>query len=234
LILKKIIFLLFFALFLEAKEHKFEHCHYDGSYESPVQAEFSESECLGDMADYFQDMLSLKEKEFVKKIPAELYADFNQTKKSWQSFVDENMYEYAYFIGGYPYVIELQTFRANETLKRLDEIENLLHKHLGCDVKDTICLKEQFALKDKELNALYEKTMNSLSVTMRKNLRNVQRRWIRYKEGECSLFVTDLQDGMYEYYSNKKSLQNKKIMCQTDLTKKRVDALNMIYMESKK
>jgi uncharacterized protein YecT (DUF1311 family) len=232
--LKKITFLLLFVLFLEAKEHKFEHCYYDGSYETPVQAEFSESECLGDMANYFQDLLSLKEREFVKKIPKELYADFNQTKKSWQRFVDENMYEYAYFIGGYPYVIELQTFRANETLKRLDEIENLLNKYLGCDVKDTICLKAEFALKDKELNAIYKKTMKSLSVTMRKKLRNVQRRWIHYKESECSLFITDLQDSMYDYYGNKKSLQNKKIICQSDLTKKRVDELNIIYTESKK
>ena len=225
----KIISILLFALFLEAKEHKFKNCTYNDSYMSPVEAEFAESECLGDVADYFQDLLHLKEREFIKRIPKELYADFNKTKKSWQRYVAENMYEYAYFVGGYPYVIEMQSFRITESLKRLDEIENLLNRYIKCDVKDSTCLKQQFASSDKELNLVYKDIMNRLTHEMKKDLRKTQRKWISFKERECSLSIIDAKD----YYINTLSLKNNKIICQTKLTNKRLKELKMIQREIK-
>jgi len=221
---------LFFALFLEAKEHRFSHCDYDGKQLSPVGAEYAESECLGDAAEYFQDLVHLKEKELLQKLPKKLHQDFKNTQQSWQKYVEENSYEYAYFVGGYPYVIELQTFKINETLKRLDEIENLLQKYGRCSVDDTACLQQQFEQSDKVLNRVYKKVFHQLPSGLAQKLRATQRKWIRYKQKECSLFVTDSQ----EYFVNKKSMKNKKLICQTQLTQKRVKELTDIEKKSKR
>lgn len=83
-----------------------------------------------------------------------------------------------------PSNLETNLKERDESQKRVDE----------CMQKDSStagmiqCVNAEFAIQDKILNENYKKVMGVLTEENRKNLKDVQRKWVAYKEAKCAFY----------------------------------------------
>ena len=83
-----------------------------------------------------------------------------------------------------PSNLETNLEERDESQRRIDE----------CMQKDSStagmiqCINAEFAIQDKILNENYKKVMGVLTEENRKILKDVQRKWIAYKEAKCAFY----------------------------------------------
>ena len=83
-----------------------------------------------------------------------------------------------------PSILETNLEERDESQRRIDE----------CMQKDSStagmiqCVNAEFAIQDKILNENYKKAMDVLTEENRKILKDVQRKWIAYKEAKCAFY----------------------------------------------
>ena len=83
-----------------------------------------------------------------------------------------------------PSNLETNLEERDESQKRVDE----------CMQKDSSiagmvgCINAEFAVQDKILNENYKKVMGALTEENRKILKDVQRKWVAYKEAKCAFY----------------------------------------------
>ena len=83
-----------------------------------------------------------------------------------------------------PSNLETNLEERDESQKRVDE----------CMQKDSSiagmvgCINAEFAVQDKILNENYKKVMGVLTEENRKILKDVQRKWVAYKEAKCAFY----------------------------------------------
>ena len=83
-----------------------------------------------------------------------------------------------------PSNLETNLEERDESQRRVDE----------CMQKDSStagmvgCIKAEFAVQDKILNENYKKVMGALTEENRKILKDVQRKWVAYKEAKCAFY----------------------------------------------
>ena len=83
-----------------------------------------------------------------------------------------------------PSILETNLEERDESQRRKDE----------CMQKDSStagmiqCVNAEFAIQDKILNENYKKAMDVLTEENRKILKDVQRKWIAYKEAKCAFY----------------------------------------------
>ena len=83
-----------------------------------------------------------------------------------------------------PSNLETNLEERDESQRRIDE----------CMQKDSStagmiqCIDAEFAIQDKILNENYKKVMGVLTEENRKILKDVQRKWIAYKEAKCAFY----------------------------------------------
>lgn len=58
----------------------------------------------------------------------------------------------------------------------------------------TTCIQTESKLQDERLNRVYKQLLTKLTPGQQKNLREVQRKWIAYRDGNCA-FHRNLSDG---------------------------------------
>lgn len=81
------------------------------------------------------------------------------------------------------------------------------------------CIQQETALQDQRLNRVYKRLMAKLDAGQQKRLREVQRQWIAYRDGNCQFHVQAsggtmalLEDGM----------------CMLDMTRERAGELDRV------
>ena len=80
--------------------------------------------------------------------------------------------------------LETNLEERDESQRRVDE----------CMQKDSSiagmvgCINAEFAVQDKILNENYKKVMGALTEENRKILKDVQRKWVAYKEAKCAFY----------------------------------------------
>jgi len=83
-----------------------------------------------------------------------------------------------------PSNLETNLEERDESQKRVDE----------CMQKDSStagmvgCIKAEFAVQDKILNENYKKAMSVLNEENKKILKDIQRKWVAYKEAKCAFY----------------------------------------------
>ena len=83
-----------------------------------------------------------------------------------------------------PSNLETNLEERDESQERVDE----------CMQKDSSiagmvgCINAEFAVQDKILNENYKKVMGALTEENRKILKDVQRKWVAYKEAKCAFY----------------------------------------------
>ena len=83
-----------------------------------------------------------------------------------------------------PSNLETNLEERDESQRRVDE----------CMQKDSSiagmvgCINAEFAVQDKILNENYKKVMGALTEENRKILKDVQRKWVAYKEAKCAFY----------------------------------------------
>ena len=83
-----------------------------------------------------------------------------------------------------PSNLETNLEERDESQRRVDE----------CMQKDSStagmvgCIKAEFAVQDKILNENYKKAMSVLNDENKKILKDIQRKWVAYKEAKCAFY----------------------------------------------
>lgn len=83
-----------------------------------------------------------------------------------------------------PSNLETNLEERDESQKRVDE----------CMQKDSStagmiqCIDAEFAIQDKLLNQNYKKAMSVLNDENKKSLKDIQRKWVAYKEAKCTFY----------------------------------------------
>jgi len=76
-----------------------------------------------------------------------------------------------------------------------------------------LCVNKKYTLSDKILNEVYQKNINLMSAENKKELKDVQIAWIRFKERHCQ--------NIYDAISPGREADIEKILCLLGVTKKR-------------
>lgn len=83
-----------------------------------------------------------------------------------------------------PSILETNLEERDESQRRIDE----------CMQKDSStagmiqCIDAEFAIQDKLLNQNYKKAMSVLNDENKKILKDIQRKWVAYKEAKCAFY----------------------------------------------
>jgi uncharacterized protein YecT (DUF1311 family) len=83
-----------------------------------------------------------------------------------------------------------------------------------------ICIKQELNFQDKKLNQAYKKAINKVQPFRKKDLRDIQRMWIKYRDKKCSFY--------YHKESGSGGLSDM-LECKLDETIKRTIELNEVY-----
>lgn len=79
------------------------------------------------------------------------------------------------------------------------------------------CLNEDYKFYDNELNKIYKLKMKTLMADKQKNLRKLERIWIKQKDLECNSLIDEKNFGKESHFSA--------IECITNMTKERINFL---------
>jgi uncharacterized protein YecT (DUF1311 family) len=223
----KIIFIVLLSIVLYADYEIFPKCSIHRSYEDgygAIEVECTEAECIDSIDTFVKKTLHSEIKKLKSRIPEKSFNEFLEVQKEWRNYVDENMYEYAVIVGGYPSCIETASKEFSMVLQRIAEIKYLAKFEGRCRVDDLECLKSDYKIADKELNDIYKKLMHKLAKTKRYALRDVQRLWIKSTERQCEFFYPYFK----EYFDDNEQKDIEYYSCKVRLTKDRVGELKDI------
>ncbi|WP_446731430.1 lysozyme inhibitor LprI family protein [Pseudomonas sp. PSKL.D1] len=83
----------------------------------------------------------------------------------------------------------------------------------------SVCIQAETKLQDERLNRVYKQLMAKLDAGQQKSLRDVQRQWMSYRDGNCKFHVQASGGTM---------AQLEGVMCVLDMTRERASELQRV------
>jgi len=161
-----------------------------------IEAEAIIANCTDSTTISYQKELNFLYVSILKVLNKDLKKEFTKTHRLWEEWLDVNMYEYVYFMGGYPYFIEAAESKQESIIDKIVEYKIIL-KNKKIVYDNTKLFKvmdyefenifnDKYEAYDKKLNIIYRQLRSKLDKKAQKKLLITQRAWIKQKEKICN------------------------------------------------